>query len=96
MNTRRSFFQRLAGAVAAVALAPEIAFRAKLELPKIIGHDPGPTTMTAAFWTQTTRWGFVVTDDYVKAMQAVQAAALDIKLGVTSTRSISKHFFGRA
>lgn len=34
MTTRRLFFRRLAAIAAAVALAPEIAFRAKLNLPK--------------------------------------------------------------
>lgn len=33
MNTRRGFFKKLAGIVAAVAIAPEIAFRTRLELP---------------------------------------------------------------
>src|SRR4030095_12933 len=35
MNSRRSFFKRLAAVVAAVAIAPEIAFRTKLELPEV-------------------------------------------------------------
>lgn len=34
MNSRRSFFKTLASVVAAVAIAPEIAFRRRLELPK--------------------------------------------------------------
>jgi len=34
MNSRRSFFKTLASVVAAVAIAPEIAFRRKLELPE--------------------------------------------------------------
>lgn len=33
MKSRRSFFKKLAAVVAAVALAPEIAFRAHLETP---------------------------------------------------------------
>lgn len=32
--TKRSFFKAIMGAVAAVALAPEIAFRTRLEMPK--------------------------------------------------------------
>ena len=35
MNSRRSFFKRLAAVVAVVALAPEIAFSKRLELPKL-------------------------------------------------------------
>ena len=35
MITRRSFFRRLAAVVAAVAIAPEIAFRHKLDLAKL-------------------------------------------------------------
>ena len=34
MNTRRGFFRRVAAVVAAVAIAPEIAFRTRLALPK--------------------------------------------------------------
>lgn len=39
---RRSFFKRLAAVVAAVAIAPEIAFRTKLELPEV---SDAPTSM---------------------------------------------------
>lgn len=35
MNSRRSFFKRFAAAVAIVALAPQIAFKATLEKPAI-------------------------------------------------------------
>jgi|GEM_PF-6175251 hypothetical protein len=38
MNSRRSFFKRLAAVVAAVAIAPEIAFRRRLELPGVDTH----------------------------------------------------------
>ena len=39
MNSRRSFFKTIASVVAAVAIAPEIAFRSKLELPAVTGWD---------------------------------------------------------
>lgn len=35
MNTRRSFFGRFGAAIATIALAPELAFRAKLALPEV-------------------------------------------------------------
>lgn len=35
MNSRRSFFKKLAAVVAAVSLAPEIAFRTALPIPCI-------------------------------------------------------------
>jgi hypothetical protein len=35
MNSRRSFFKRIAAAVAVVALAPQLAFRQKLALPVV-------------------------------------------------------------
>lgn len=40
MTGRRTFFKRLASVVACVALAPEIAFRAKLELPTHEDYKP--------------------------------------------------------
>lgn len=45
MVNRRSFFQKIATAVAVLALAPQIAFRQKLALPEAplgdfwLGHD---------------------------------------------------------
>lgn len=35
MSTRRKFFSRLGAAIATIALAPELAFRAKLALPEV-------------------------------------------------------------
>lgn len=35
VNSRRSFFARMGAAIATIALAPELAFRAKLALPEV-------------------------------------------------------------
>lgn len=36
--TKRSFFKSIMGVVATIALAPEIAFRVKLEMPKAVQY----------------------------------------------------------
>jgi hypothetical protein len=53
MITRRSFFKYAAALVATLALAPEIAFGRKLELPSAIGSQ-----WSAVQQTQFVRWFF--------------------------------------
>lgn len=48
MNTRRSFFKKIATAIAIVALAPEIAFRTKIA-PTQAALEP------VLFWIETKR-----------------------------------------
>lgn len=65
MNTRRSFFRRIGAIVAAVALAPEIAFRVKL--PKV---SPEPVNWKdVPFWYQETRTSFCYSDEYKRFME---------------------------
>lgn len=52
--SRRSFFKRLATAVAIVALAPEIAFKPKRE----------PEIALTPYWTQSERWTACYSDAY--------------------------------
>lgn len=49
MNSRRSFFTTLTAVVAAVAIAPEIAFRRKLELPAVTGWDVGAADASVTY-----------------------------------------------
>jgi hypothetical protein len=68
VNTRRSFFKRIAGLVAIVAIAPELAFRAKLALPA--AEDVAVSTETlGAFWTQTERHSVCVSAAYEEYME---------------------------
>ncbi len=59
MTTRRSFFQRIAAVVAAVALAPEIAFNAALPLPVpepftcVMHGVTKKVTLYSTTWTRT-------------------------------------------
>lgn len=59
---RRAFFQSLAKAAAIVALAPQLAFRVKPEIPQ------APKELVA-FWCQTTRLARSYDDDYIKALE---------------------------
>lgn len=54
MNSRRSFFKRLASIVAVVSLAPEIAFARKLEATEIsnLAATEGSNNI---FWLETSR-----------------------------------------
>lgn len=54
---RRSFFRKFGGLIAAVALAPEIAFRAKLQVPKLL-----------PFWKQTVLAEHIFTQEYMDAL----------------------------
>jgi hypothetical protein len=58
MTTRRSFFRRCAGLIAAVVLAQEIAFSRRLTLPSVIGWDEPSGRMSAVEQTQFVRWFF--------------------------------------
>jgi len=62
MNSRRSFFSRIAGAVATIALAPEIAFRAKLDVPKL-----------KAFWVETECYARCYDEGYLEAMRLLHS-----------------------
>ncbi len=68
---RRSFFSRIAGLVAAVAIAPEIAFRTKLPLPKW-----GQQETIVAFWTQTDRAAGSYDAEYLKTIGLTYKANL--------------------
>lgn len=64
---RRSFFKKLSAIVAAVAIAPEVAFRAKLELPKlekfpIVNYFVGENT--ALQFQQVNVYDFVMSGDF--------------------------------
>lgn len=65
---RRSFFSRIAGAIAAIAIAPEIAFRAKLPVPAVV--DPVPVE----FWHQTTRASVCFDREYLEKMNELGLA----------------------
>lgn len=65
---RRSFFRNLAAIIAAVAIAPEIAFRTKLELPK--------AEAISSFWFQTDRYSNCVSDAYIARMAELEAAGI--------------------
>lgn len=71
---RRSFFKSLMGAVAAVAIAPEIAFRRKLTLPAV----EAPVFMTT-YWMETTRHSACYTDEYIAAIQKAAWDQMGIK-----------------
>lgn len=64
---RRSFFSRIAGFVAAVAIAPEIAFRAKLPLPG--AEHLELKSVAVGFWTQETRYSSCVDEQYEKMLK---------------------------
>lgn len=84
MQTRRSFFKRAVAIVAIVALAPEIAFRAKLSLPKTQDFENIP------YWMETSRIQHVYDDKYLKWRELIMA-------GRTYTPDqIESKFFGGA
>lgn len=58
---RRSFFSRCAALVAAVALAPEIAFSRKLDLPD--------AAKLAPFWTESTILSRCYSDAYLRFLE---------------------------
>lgn len=62
---RRSFFTSLAKAAAIVALAPQLAFRAKPI--KVALPEPPPTCV--AYWTQMDRFTHYYDDDYIAALK---------------------------
>lgn len=57
VNTRRSFFARMGAAIATIALAPELAFRAKLALPEV-----------EKFWTQDQCHSRSYNEGYLRAV----------------------------
>lgn len=73
MNSRRTFFSKLASLVAVVALAPEIAFGAKLELPKA---DEPKVEAVEFFWMQTDRISACYSDDYLEALSKLDGRGI--------------------
>lgn len=57
MNSRRGFFKSLAKAAAVVALAPQIAFRVRPEVPRV-----------EYFWYETERSTMIVDQEYSMMM----------------------------
>jgi len=53
MVSRRSFFSRVAAFVAVIALAPEIAFGRKLEMPSV-GFPDVPGLTSIPIWLRST------------------------------------------
>ena len=68
MTTRRSFFKRAAAVVAALALAPEIAFGRRLELAAVTDWKKVP------FWIETSRVTTVRSASYLAWREAVLKA----------------------
>jgi len=68
---RRSFFSRIAGFVAAVAIAPEIAFRSKLPLPGAAHLQL--ESVQVAFWTQDARYSRCVDPEYEKLLRNLES-----------------------
>lgn len=58
--TKRSFFKSLMGAVAAVALAPEIAFGVRLKMPE------APKDNIWWLWVDGNNSHWLLTEDYVE------------------------------
>lgn len=72
MNTRRNFFKRFAAIAAVVALAPEIAFRSKLQPWEISKESPVDTTYACVmespnpkFTLYSETWAAIVCPDQV-------------------------------
>lgn len=62
MNSRRSFFSKVASLVAVIVLAPEIAFGTKLKMPKA---EPE----LVSFWMQTDRISACYSDEFLEALR---------------------------
>lgn len=82
MNTRRSFFKRLAILVATVAIAPEIAFRTKLALPA--AAVPAETPALIPFWLQTSERSLYYSPAYKAWLETMLAEGM---IGVTEIKS---------
>lgn len=69
---RRFFFQKLAAVVAAVAIAPEIAFRRRLELPDVTGWDAGTGIKTITYRCNAPTFTFQTEDDALNFFAEVE------------------------
>lgn len=69
MNSKRSFFKRLAAVVAAVALAPEIAFAQKFTFKT-------PDIESIGYWVETSKWEFYESESYRQWRKLVLEKAL--------------------
>jgi hypothetical protein len=74
MQTRRSFFKKIAAAVAVVAIAPRMAFSAK-PLAPVVPAVPAPVVETVPFWYQTSRRSRMVTQEYLDVLASTMTRA---------------------
>ncbi len=88
MFSRRSFFRRAAAIVAAVALAPEIAFNVRLRVTEHALEGIGP------YWLQTSLLHRYVSDAYAELRQKLIDEALYDRyiLGMPRDKDFEKAF----
>lgn len=90
MNTRRSFFRRFAGVIAAVAMAPEIAFAAKLDLPWKPKLDPN----TFNCWIETSRYVYIQSETYRQWQSMVLSEQMQCRSESKAKAMVDSMFFG--